>query len=182
MLSREQIEDWRRRLKACTDPWYTPGHYDADMDALCDLALQGLDRPAERGKWLTRLPTPKMKEAGGEAYLQCREWEGQNTGLNAEHMAKGIFCTMFDAAPPPERTADARWIPVSERLPEQGDTVLVWMPGDYPDGAIASGDIADVSDLNDDEHGFFIRGSFFEWKYATHWTLLPPAPLKEPGR
>lgn len=44
-------------------------------------------------------PTWQMKEAGGEAYLACRELEGTTPALTAMAMAEGIYMAMLKAAP-----------------------------------------------------------------------------------
>lgn len=67
------------------------------------------------------------------------------------------------------------WIAVSTRKPERGTTVLVlWQKGELS--------VADISDRNDDERGFFIGGQFWYWdnehqaNNVTHWRHLPPPP------
>jgi hypothetical protein len=41
-LTEAQIEEWRRRLKAYTDPDHLPGRHDATMDTICDMAINSL--------------------------------------------------------------------------------------------------------------------------------------------
>ena len=73
---------------------------------------------------------------------------------------------------PAERTADARWIPVSERLPEGGDLVLTLSVNAHMTTKPAQAMRNSISESI--KHGRI--------PHYTHWMPLPPAPLKEPGR
>lgn len=59
--------------------------------------------PASLSSAITALPTEptwQMKEAGGEAYLQCRELDGQRTGVTAMHIAEAIYKAMVGVHAP----------------------------------------------------------------------------------
>ena len=60
----------------------------------------------------------------------------------------------------------ARWIPVEERLPEPGETVLVWHHGE-----------AQMAWLNHFTNGvaYFVRDTHYNFE-PTHWMPLPEPP------
>lgn len=61
----------------------------------------------------------------------------------------------------------ARWIPVEERLPEPGETVLVWHHGE-----------AQMAWLNHFTNGvaYFVRDTHYNFE-PTHWMPLPESPM-----
>ena len=65
-----------------------------------------------------------------------------------------------------ELEAAQRWIPVSERLPEDGDFVLIW---DEMNGAYIAEHSKQVPQWAAD--GYYRHGT--SYKYITHWMPLP---------
>jgi hypothetical protein len=61
------------------------------------------------------------------------------------------------------------WIPVSDRLPESGQRVLVYCAG-------KDGGVAKWASIGPDGGGYFIGGPL---SHATHWQPLPPPPGEE---
>lgn len=131
-----------------------------------------------------------IKHAKALERLFWRERKSSHGLMGLLHKARGdaeVWLTAHDqqvgradkaeAALAQSATAFA-WIPVSERLPNRGDTVLLRHTG----GEFA---IADIADLNNDERGFFVRGSFFEWTAASHWMPIPslsPSDIHREGK
>ena len=63
-----------------------------------------------------------------------------------------------------ELEAERRWIPVSERLPEETGLYLVWQDGSFAVGCRVLYYSAGRSYLD------------FEWEIVTHWIPLPARP------
>lgn len=123
---------------------------------------------SSEGEAMTTKATAQM---GGLTREQVEEWRNALCDYN-RWTDEGI--SEIDQLCDLALQAIDRWVPVSERLPEQGSTVLIFLISD--EGT----NIADIANQNDDERGFFIRGTFWEWKYATHWMPLPPPPPERP--
>lgn len=64
-----------------------------------------------------------------------------------------------------------RWIPVAEKMPEDGTSVTVWMP-EYVGEEVETADVRrGAFDLRD--------GSRLSRRSVTHWRPLPSAPERE---
>ena len=61
-----------------------------------------------------------------------------------------------------------RWIPCSERLPEQEVRILLFAAGE-----VYLGELTDIKELFDTDIGFMKNG------HVTHWMPLPEPPEKE---
>ena len=79
-------------------------------------------------------------------------------GLAAEHFAR--IAELEEAQ---------RWIPVGERLPEDGDFVLIW---DEMNGVYIAEHSKQVPQWAAD--GYYRHGT--SYKYITHWMPLPQPP------
>jgi hypothetical protein len=182
-LSREKIEMLRAGILDSEWCGYSKRN---SINALCDLALQALDRPAERGELeLAKAAIKAMAEDGwlyhgveGMSKSQELCYEAyQKLGL--KDLPDEMLRSKKLRALSPERTADARWIPVSERLPEKDDRVLL-LDGDE----IAFGCLCLIKNGTPyfEAENYGCDGASDSAPSVTHWQPLPPAPLKEPGR
>ncbi len=68
-------------------------------------------------------------------------------------------------------TVAARWIPVEERLPEEGEQVIVWMP-DCPHHPCGM----DMGSCMTDSWGVSWMVSGGRSAFPTHWMPLPEPP------
>jgi hypothetical protein len=71
--------------------------------------------------------------------------------------------------------AENTWIPVSERLPEEGSNILIWARAKADSGCDCFPSciiIGKFSNGKFDDFGYFVTESF----YVTHWRKLPEQP------
>ena len=160
MLSRDYLVRWfQSAMRANQHDWTNDA--DRSREALLiqevfHLALLALDRPAERG----------------ESYVE------ETYRIKAQALGPQVSGAISSI--PPERTADARWIPVSEKLPENFQRVLCCGKG--PD--VIEHAYYDAW-LQPEQGGTPVIWMMFGRMRllddaVTHWMPLPPAPLKEP--
>ncbi|HBQ6852156.1 TPA: DUF551 domain-containing protein [Klebsiella pneumoniae subsp. pneumoniae] len=113
-------------------------------------------------------PTDEMIHAGHLYFQRSME-------MCDDFTPSGMFNSMLAAAPQSPgsdpATVPGKWIPVSERMPEKGQAVLVYRPkaheGGDPDVRVS------VYGRHNFEHGF---GCYWE---PSHWMPLPVAPQEE---
>ena len=101
-LVADDIETMRIVLRAI---WTNAGHSAEAPEALCDLALKGL---AQRPEALRTDPS------GGDHIYPCRNCTDPQLCATNKHCA---FAVSPQVAP--------QWIPVSERLPDEGQEVIL---------------------------------------------------------
>lgn len=99
-----------------------------------------------------------------EAAINAEDYEGETFSLR-QHW-EGVFAAFVEA----KLTLDSMptvempgWISVQDRLPERGNTCLVWLRGGGMTFMVFDG-------------SRFIGGSAYSDDRITHWMLLPGAP------
>ncbi|OVU36730.1 hypothetical protein BME18_12525 [Klebsiella michiganensis] len=118
----------------------------------------------------------KLTEMHGMSFVLFRHGEAPQcadpTKVVISFTDKGLGHDTLPAAPAGIPTISDTWIPVSERMPEKGQSVLVYRPkaheGGDPDVRVS------VYGRHNYEHGF---GCYWE---PSHWMPLPAAPQEVP--
>ena len=69
----------------------------------------------------------------------------------------------------------SEWIPTSERLPEEGKPVLLYMKG-CTEGYLVCDEILEEGQIHHIEEWFSTLEGEAEFQEITHWSELPPPP------
>jgi hypothetical protein len=97
-----------------------------------------------------------------------RRFDPSYGGYEFDEDPTGIFCHYDEVE---EELEARRWIPVTERLPEEGAEVLV-----RTSGALASTEIAALTVGTTRREWEDLRGELFLGDDVTHWMPLPEPP------
>lgn len=108
-----------------------------------------------------------------EADAQREEYErhlanGYPRDIHVERLLR--LAAYEDTGLTPEEATVSRWIPVTERLPEDDATVLTYKNG-----------IVEVQKYEKRRNGWICKGWFWSLSNVTHWMPLPEPP-KEASR
>ena len=185
IVTRDELVKWfQSAMRANEHDWTTEADRNREskrIQEVFDLALQGLDRPAERGaddkldkilQWCKAYPLSVFPEPDFAKARALLEAGGMTldaiSASNMRHVLQGIEKII---GTPPERTADARddLVQAYDMGFLDGVRAYAW----YKDGRQEVGTTGRT--LKDALEGF--RKT---WNYQP--PTLPPAPLKEPGR
>lgn len=119
---------------------------------------------------------PKTEEIAGELRWYADFYEGSTLGLHLHRAADRLEELEAELS---RLKAQQRWIPVTERLPEDDDDVLI---------CAVDGDGNTVRAMTSYTHrmyGYNIEGWCPPWQYfsntyiITHWMMLPETPKEE---
>lgn len=109
-------------------------------------------------------------ETTGEAISEI-EYYGGFTGRTAAVQAVSDACILAVAAL--REQEQRRWIPVTERLPQNYISVLVYLPGERPHPTVHEAYIGGDGEW----HSSVVYG--VENEDVTHWMLLPEPPKED---
>ena len=118
----------------------------------------------------------KLDEAIKHAKNTIERMKHDGTCDSCRHEHKQLLAWMEelkayeDTGLTPEEVTVSRWIPVTERLPEDDATVLTYKNG-----------IVEVQKYEKRRNGWICKGWFWSLANVTHWMPLPEPP-KEANR
>ncbi|WP_345725537.1 DUF551 domain-containing protein [Klebsiella michiganensis] len=145
-----------------------PHNLIAETESMLAAAPTGIPMIPDGYVMVPKEPTAEMQSAGASAIRI------ETTALNKLWTGNAVFRAMLAAAPQPQNAPQnipeiiPGWIPVSERMPEKGQAVLVYRPKAH-EGGDSDVRVA-VYGRHNFEHGF---GCYWE---PSHWMPLPAAP------
>nr|WP_322853400.1 DUF551 domain-containing protein [Klebsiella pneumoniae] len=137
-----------------------------------------------------KVATEKMLIAGleeADPLGSLIDWNASRGDCNTREQVQGMFEAMLAAAPQSpggdHATVPGKWIPVSERMPEDDDFVYIWPRPDFG-VELHVGQYCECSPKGDGWYAQVYEQNYgIEWHpiTVTHWMPLPAAPQEVQG-
>lgn len=146
----DMVEIMERLLSACNSPVIPDGYVMVPKVATEKMLIAGLEEADPLGSLI--------------------DWNASRGDCNTREQVQGMFEAMLAAAPQSpggdHATVPGKWIPVSERIPEDRKQVILW---DAEIGEVTSGHYSHKTQT------FYHCGDAIE-NEITHWMPPPCAP------